>query len=121
MTALGTKTICIALIAGLLLTACPVPAVAEISDSSSEGAAITVGCAGYAIFSGEGNDTRGFFKTKVIVAAAGFTVGWALMSQLKKEKPEAKKEVAFQRKTVLINPVINPIFKTYGISLGLQF
>ena len=43
MTALGTKTICIALIAGLLLTACPVPAVAEISDSSSEGAAITVG------------------------------------------------------------------------------
>ena len=116
----SSKLACLgAILAMVLMFAGPVHA--EKNPLSYVGAAITLGCAGYAIFSGEGNDTRGFFKTKVIVAAAGFTVGWALMSQLKKEKPEAKKEVAFQRKTVLINPVINPIFKTYGISLGFQF
>lgn len=42
MTSLGTKTLCLWLIAGLLLLGCPVTGDAKISESSSEGAVITV-------------------------------------------------------------------------------
>lgn len=43
MTSLCTKTLCTWLIVGLILGGCPVLSRAAISESSSEGAAITVG------------------------------------------------------------------------------
>jgi len=117
----SSKIFCvITLFAFVLMFAQPGNAQEKTNTLKYVGVALVAGCAAYAMSVGEGEKTADFYGAPMIITTAVLATGWVLIK--KSDKPGTEEmTAALNRKQLLVAPVVNPIRKTYGLSIGLKF
>jgi hypothetical protein len=106
----------------LFMAALVKPAQANDNTLKYVGAVLALGSAGWAITSGEGDNSLEFFEWKVLAAAGGVAAGWFMMMLSGKDtQMESSAENVIAKKGLMVGPLIVPRSGIYGVSVGFTF